>query len=274
MKILLLALDGDEARARKVLQDTFEDAAIASVSRAQIESVGLAERIRLVRRYRPQVFAISMESIDWQRGQTLLSIFAGASGAKEIVAIDARGRIHRQSKPTVLLRAPFQLTREAFASASAILESRRQLTRLEHAVERSKQNAPERGLSEGKPPEFVFLRATPGPGTQAGGASTHINGFINAVKAEGAKVHVISNDQIAGLDNSRVPLTLVPLEGTGLTRSAFDLRNNLIFTSGALAAIGKTPPDFIYQRYGRFTWAGVAASLLVERPLFLEYNGS
>ena len=271
MKILLLALDGDEARARKVLQDTFEDAEIASVSRAQIESLGIAERIRLVRRHRPQVFAISMESLDWQRGQTLLSIFAGASGAKEIVALDASGRIRRERKSVVLLNAPFKLAREASSSASAIVESRRQLTRLENAVEKA---VLKRGAAESKPPEFVFLRATPGPGTQAGGASTHINGFINAVKAEGAKVHVISNDQIAGLNDARLPLTLVPLEATGLTRSAFDLRNNLIFTSGALATIRDAPPDFIYQRYSRFTWAGVAASLLFERPLFLEYNGS
>jgi len=271
MKILLLALDGDEARARKVLQDTFEDAEIASVSRAQIESLGIAERIRLVRRHRPQVFAISMESLDWQRGQTLLSIFAGASGAKEIVALDASGRIRRERKSVVLLNAPFKLAREASSSASAIVESRRQLTRLENAVEKA---VLKRGAAESKPPEFVFLRATPGPGTQAGGASTHINGFINAVKAEGAKARVISNDQIAGLNDVRLPLTLVPLEATGLTRSAFDLRNNLIFTSGALATIRDAPPDFIYQRYSRFTWAGVAASLLFERPLFLEYNGS
>jgi len=30
----------------------------------------------------------------------------------------------------------------------------------------------------------------------------------------------------------------------------------------------------IYQRYARFSWAGVAASLRTKRPLFLEYNGS
>jgi glycosyltransferase involved in cell wall biosynthesis len=274
MRILLLALDGDEVRARKVLQDTFEDAEIASVSRAQIESVGITDRIRLVRSYRPQVFAISMESLDWQRGQTLLSIFAGASGAKEIIALDASGRIRRERKSAVLLNAPFKLAREASSSASAIVETRRQLPRLENAVDTATQYVLNRGAAESKPPEFVFLRATPGPGTQAGGASTHINGFINAIKAEGARVRVISNDQIAGLDDARLPLTLVPLEATGLTRSAFDLRNNLIFTSGALTTIRAAPPDFIYQRYSRFTWAGVAASLLFERPLFLEYNGS
>ncbi len=274
MKVVLLALDGDEARARKVLQQTFGDSDIESVSRAQIEAAGVAERIRLVRRLHPEVFAISMASFDWQRGQTLLSIFAGTSGAREIVAIDASGRIRRQSNLDVMLRAPLRLLREATLSASAIRESRRELARLERAVASAKQDVFTRVSSEHNIPEFVFLRATPGPGTHAGGASTHINGFINAAKAEGAKVSMISNDQIGGLDNTKVRLTVVPLEATGLTRSAFDLRNNLIFTAGALHAIGNAPPDFIYQRYSRFTWAGVAASLLFERPLFLEYNGS
>lgn len=38
--------------------------------------------------------------------------------------------------------------------------------------------------------------------------------------------------------------------------------------------IERQPPDFIYQRYSRFSWAGVEASLRTRRPLFLEYNGS
>ena len=274
MKVVLLALDGDEARARKVLQQTFGDSDIETVSRAQIEAAGMAERIRLVRRLQPDIFAISMGSFDWQRGQTLLSLFAGASGAREIVAIEASGRIRRESNLDVFLRAPWRLVREATSSANAIRQSRKELTRLERSVANAKQNPFTPSSSEHTPPEFVFLRATPGPGTQAGGASTHINGFINAVKAEGAKVSMISNDQIEGLDNTKARLTVVPLEATGLTRSAFDLRNNLIFTAGALHVIGTAPPDFIYQRYSRFTWAGVAASLLFERPLFLEYNGS
>jgi len=33
-------------------------------------------------------------------------------------------------------------------------------------------------------------------------------------------------------------------------------------------------PDFIYQRYARFSWAGVVAAIETKRPLFLEYNGS
>ena len=60
----------------------------------------------------------------------------------------------------------------------------------------------------------------------------------------------------------------------GTTRAAFDIHNNLHFTALAVEAIDQQQPHLIYQRYARFSWAGVVASLRVKRPLFLEYNGS
>ena len=79
---------------------------------------------------------------------------------------------------------------------------------------------------------IAYLRSTPSPGSHAGGAATHINGFINAATDLGARVDVISNDYIAGLDESR--LRLIDPEPIGSTRAAFDLRNNLIFSGGVL----------------------------------------
>jgi glycosyltransferase involved in cell wall biosynthesis len=38
--------------------------------------------------------------------------------------------------------------------------------------------------------------------------------------------------------------------------------------------VERAQPDFIYQRYARFSWAGVAGAVRSGRPLFLEYNGS
>src|SRR4029078_200137 len=52
------------------------------------------------------------------------------------------------------------------------------------------------------------------------------------------------------------------------------IHNNLVFTGGAVPLIERADPDFIYQRYARFSWAGVAATLRTKRPLLLEYNGS
>jgi glycosyltransferase involved in cell wall biosynthesis len=121
---------------------------------------------------------------------------------------------------------------------------------------------------------MVYLRASPGPGTQAGGAASHINGFVNAALQLGARVALISNDEIAGLDQTKVPTKIIWPKPVGSTRAAFDVYNNLHFSERAVSEIKNQPPDFIYQRYARFSWAGVAAALRTKRPLFLEYNGS
>ncbi len=271
MKLVLLNLDSDETPARVILQETFSDSVIEIISRQQIESAGTMEGLKAVRSLKPDVFAVSVKNLDWQRGQTFLSVFGGLSGAKELLFIDAQGRLRQEHRLKVLLRAPLRVLSEVWTSGWAILESRRQLLRLEKSLEQIEIATPE--ISDQHAVEFVFLRATPGPGTQAGGASSHINGFINAVRREGANVGVISNDYIAGLDQN-TPFSLVPMESAGVTRSCFDLHNNLVFTSGALEAIEGKQLDFIYQRYSRFTSAGVAARCRFNRPLFLEYNGS
>src|SRR5262249_43281362 len=60
----------------------------------------------------------------------------------------------------------------------------------------------------------------------------------------------------------------------GSSRAAFDIYNNLLFTEAVIREVDERAPDFVYQRYARFSWAGVVASLRTKRPLFLEYNGS
>jgi glycosyltransferase involved in cell wall biosynthesis len=67
---------------------------------------------------------------------------------------------------------------------------------------------------------------------------------------------------------------VIPPQPGGNTRALFEIHNNLVFTRGAVPLIEEADPDFIYQRYARFSWAGVVAANRTKRPLFLEYNGS
>src|SRR6185369_1714640 len=120
----------------------------------------------------------------------------------------------------------------------------------------------------------VYLRSTPGPGTQAGGAASHIKGVVEGLEALGVDVQIISNDLIAGMNASEDRFTVIPPQPGGGTRALFDIHNNLVFTRGAVPLIEQADPDFIYQRYARFSWAGVVAANRTKRPLFLEYNGS
>jgi glycosyltransferase involved in cell wall biosynthesis len=272
MKVVLLALSGDLSRWRDKLIQLYPDCSIESISRAEFETGSHLKRLKALRARRPDILAICTERLPWQRGQNLFMIFGALAGAREVLMIDAHGGMLRRSRSNVLLGAPGRLSRETLTGASDIAQSRRELQRLEQQALKSK-GAPVAILHRSNP-RVVYLRSTPGPGTQAGGAASHIKGVVEALEALGVNVEIVSNDVIAGLNHSEDRFTVIPPEPGGGTRALFDIHNNLVFTRSAVPLVEQTQPDFIYQRYARFSWAGVAAAVRTKRPLFLEYNGS
>lgn len=269
MKAVMLVLSGDAYKARDYLTKKHPHASVELLPRYELEQLEPLKRLKSVRRLQPDVFVIVTERLVWQRGQNALLLFGALAGASRVMLIDSRGNVREERRAAILARTPARMANESVASAKAISRSRAQLKKLEA------ENAIRRPIVTRRSPDQIslaYLRSTPSPGSQAGGAATHINGFIDAATELGAEVRIISNDYIAGLDDSR--LTLIDPEPVGSTRAAFDLRNNLIFSAGVLQEVERQPVDFIYQRYGRFTWAGVAAALRTRVPLFLEYNGS
>ncbi len=285
MKIVLLALDGEVKRARDILAGRYPQATIENISRKEFESKAVVSRLAALRALRPDVFAVSTERLAWQRGQNAFLLFGAMAGAKQCVLLDAHGGFLVEKRAGVLAKIPARLAWEAALSGATLARARKELKRLEHAIagngrgdksvrEKIERANIEREKIKSDAPLIVYLRATPGAGTQIGGAASHINGFINAALKHGARISFISNDEIAGLDQSKTPLKIIWPEPLGSTRAIFDLHNNLLFTRGASREIQQSLPDFIYQRYGRFSWAGVEAFVQTGRPLFLEYNGS
>ena len=284
MKVVLLALNGDARGALDALAGRYPQATVKEISRREIESLkGFTARLNFLRALRPDVFAVFTERLAWQRGQNAFLLFGALAGAQRSIILDAHNGVRDEARGRILLKAPARLTREAAISGMVINRARRQLRRLERLVEsnaspgRVQKQTGGKSSRKGQSSDAVriaYLRATPGPGTQLGGAASHINGFINAAHHLGAQLTLISNDEIAGLDERAAQLKVIWPRPIGSTRAAFDLYNNLLFTHGALDEIESARPNFIYQRYSRFTLAGIEASLLTGLPLFLEYNGS
>ena len=272
MKVVLLALSGDLSRWRDKLVQLYPGCSVESISRAEFETGSHLKRLKALRALRPDILAICTERLPWQRGQNLFMVFGALAGAREVLMIDAHGGMLRRSRSNLLFGAARRLSRETLTGASDVAQSRRELQRLEQETLRSKDTRVE--ILNRSHPRVVYLRSTPGPGTQAGGAASHIKGVVEALAALGVHVDIISNDAIAGLDAPEARFTVIPPEPGGGTRAQFDIHNNLVFTRGAVPLVGQSQPDFIYQRYARFSWAGVAAAVQTKRPLFLEYNGS
>ena len=272
MRVVLLALSGDLDRWRDKLLAIYPDSSIDMISRAEFEKGSHIARLRSLRALSPDVLAIATERLPWQRGQNLFMVFGALAGAREVLMLDAHGEVIRRSRSNVLLGAPARLSRETITGASDIARSRRELQQLEETTLRF-ANMP-RKITPRPRVRAVYLRSTPGPGTQAGGAASHIKGVVEGLEALGVDVQIISNDLIAGMNAADDRFTVIPPQPGGGTRALFDIHNNLVFTRGAVPLIEQADPDFIYQRYARFSWAGVVAANRTKRPLFLEYNGS
>jgi glycosyltransferase involved in cell wall biosynthesis len=273
MKVVLLALSGDAARAHERLAQLYPQAIIETISRAEFETDSLLKRLSLLRAHEPDVFAIATERLAWQRGQHLFMLFGALAGAREVLLLDSHGDLVRSTRAELLAHTPVRLTQETVSGAADFAVSRRELRGLERAVKTFHKRVRKR-VWDSERPHVAYLRATPGPGTQAGGAASHIKGVVEALRMLGAELEIISNDAIAGLDAADERFTVIPPETIGGTRALFDIHNNLVFTRAAVPLIQQANPDFIYQRYARFSWAGVAAAVRSGRPLFLEYNGS
>ena len=272
MKVVLLVLSGDPLTAQKKLTADYPDAQIQIIPRNEIERHGLSARLKKLRSLHPDIFAIATERLQWQRGQHFFMLFGALAGARDVIMLDAHGSELRRTRSNLLMTTPMRLGSEAIEGTRIDARARRQLTRLENEVT---QHPLYESLRTNPRPHILYLRSTPGPGTQIGGASSHIKGVVEGLIDLGAQVNVISNDQIAGFDNRRVPLTIIEPVSSGATRAIFDINNNLHFTNNLISILGqRDKPDFIYQRYARFSWAGVVAALETRRPLFLEYNGS
>ena len=277
MNIVLLTLSGDATAAIKELQSRYPHATVQNIARDQIEKLGTVKRISFLRSLRPDIFCVVTERLVWQRGQDAFVLLGAVAGARRTIILDAYGGGREESRAQSLANAPARLAREAVISSTAMKRAEKELRLLEAAVTTrgdSRTNSSARTKAERDAMKLVYLRSSPGPGTQAGGAATHIGGFINAAMQLGARVCLISNDEIAGLDDNEIPVKIIWPTPVGSSRAAFDIYNNLSFTRTVVTKIEKEVPDFIYQRYARFSWTGVAASLRTERPLFLEYNGS
>ncbi|MGI8735072.1 MAG: glycosyltransferase family 4 protein [Pyrinomonadaceae bacterium] len=275
MKVVLAVLSGKMQQACDNLNVLYPQATLEMIPRNEIEVGSLFSRLGSLRAKRPDVFAIATERLAWQRGQNLLMLFGAIAGAKEVVMVDAHGGFRKESRSSLLLRAPARLTREAALSAALMTRARRELERLEKEVNDGAQpasstppRAPQKSL------KITYLRTTPAPGTQAGGAASHIKGVVTGLLELGVEVQLISNDELLGLDGATISTTKIDAESWGITRGVLDINNNAVFTRNALPLIQQDLPDFIYQRYARFSWAGVVATLRTGRPLFLEYNGS
>jgi glycosyltransferase involved in cell wall biosynthesis len=277
-RVLLLDLSGNTTASTKWAAAQFGQADINAVNKADLKWASKREALATARAFAPQVFSVFTIDMRTQSRLTALMLFAVLAGARQVVIGDGNGNIIRHSRLGVLLLEVPRLVFELLIGYVLIIPLSWLLTEmlgialLFRPVVRASRN------NKARPQTWMnalYIRATLGS-TAEGGMLTHVAGFSSGSAALGHTLEFIESGSQCRSDLS---VAIKPSRTVGATRALFELWNNLAFTAESLMrrasdrALSKEI-DFIYQRYSRFNWTGVALSVVTGLPLALEVNGS
>jgi glycosyltransferase involved in cell wall biosynthesis len=274
MKAVLITLSGDPDIGLRYLNKRFADSNVEQIPRSLIENGSMRKRLSAVRRLRPDIFCVMTEAVNWQYGQDALMLLGALSGARESLIIDARGSVRSGKRLNLLMFGPLRIGLDVVKGLLAVRRAIKKLALLERQIDIVNETTHRQPSARSAKRTIEYLRTVPAAGTLPGGAASHINGVVNALVQLGGNLNFIANDEVTGLDRSRIAFHKINTETDVMPRAAFDIYNGMRFSEAAMDIISADHPDFVYQRYSRFSYAGVEASAKAKVPLFLEYNGS
>ena len=285
---LLLDLSGDKMVALEWASEQFPATSIRLIDKTELKWGSKREALARLRALKPYRFAIFASDLGAQSSRSALFLFAAMCGARRISMGDRNGRRITRSRATALIVEGARLAFEFAIGYMVVVPLSWLLTVMLAAalvfrktVRASRSRRRESFENEDRPLTALYVRATivataPGGAVSAGGMASHIAGFARGARALGHQIKFISSGPVSPCGEVAVKI-IKPSATLGATRALLELSNNLAFTTRALSyvlagAAGEI--DFIYQRYSRFNWTGVALSLVTGLPLLVEHNGS
>ncbi len=282
---LLLDLSGDKSAAVYWASNQFPTASIRLIDKGELKRESKREALARIRAMKPCRFAIFTSDLQAQSARGSILLFAALCGARLIVIGDSNGRAINRSRTNAIIIEGARLILEFLFGYLLIVPLSWLLTTaltaalvFRKTVRASRNNSRN---SNHKPLTALYVRATIVPSepkgkAATGGMASHIAGFARGARALGYRLKFISSGVVSASDEAEVKI-ISPSTALGATRALFELWNNLVFTARAIKYVraGQSKDaDFIYQRYSRFNWTGVALSFATGLPLILEFNGS
>ncbi|HLG15353.1 MAG TPA: glycosyltransferase [Blastocatellia bacterium] len=289
---VLLDLAADRASSLEWAERELAGASVRVIDKSDLKWKSKREALRRMRSLSPDVFAVFAPDLEVQSARVSLTVFGALCGAGRVVLGDRLGRtVVRSRFGALLIDAPRLAVELAIGYgllvpiswlATFILFA---LTALQSTAQRmsghssdSVPASPRLRVSVSPPLPVpltcLFLRATLAASNE-GGMATHAAGFMSGASELGHQVKMVT----AGAGGSGDRTALKPSRLFTANRALFELWNNLVFTIKTLGLCADATNslghfDFIYQRYSRFNWTGVALKIASGRRLALEYNGS
>jgi Glycosyltransferase len=280
-KNLLLDLSGDKQAALDWANHYLPADSFRLLDKAELKWQSKREALARIRALKPHTYAFFTADLQVQSARRSMMLFAALCGARRIVFADTNGREIRRRRAAVFVIESARLVLELLIGYVIIVPLSWLLTLLMRAalvfrpVVRASPPGGNRRKSAASMALYIRATLVPTAHGTAGGMASHVAGFARGALALGHRLQFLTSGDInlaSQVDVESIP----PSTAISATRALFELWNNLKFTIKALRATSaaQSKMDFIYQRYSRFNWTGIALSLVTGLPLALEFNGS
>jgi glycosyltransferase involved in cell wall biosynthesis len=262
--VFVLVLAGEERDACAFAQQRYPTAQIALVSKLALRESGWKQRLRELRKLSGEALVIFTDSLASLQEPLLLKWTSLVHRCRETVLADSSGAFEVIPRLGALLLLPRTLI-AALTDAAVLVFTWAGLQCFRLWLKfRSAPQALDGSC------DVAFLYPSQTGLDSPGGALSHVTGFLSGVLQEGTGIAVFSGrrfQSLCGLHH------ILGVSRPNLFRELASLSYNIRFTVVVRKLLARTRPRLLYQRHGRFLFAGALLSRLLNIPLVLEYNG-
>jgi glycosyltransferase involved in cell wall biosynthesis len=263
--VYLYVWSGDAQRARDLVGRRYARVEIREFPHRRLREGTFSERIRLLHGFRGRAIVFYFQSLADLKYRQILECFHILHRCHETVLCDGSGCWESMRSIDILRSLPgvlFSILRDMQTLIFWWFYLR---LRFIHA-------SPATATPGTSDPEIAYLIPSPVSKGSSGGATSHIRGFLYALRAAGRTCRVFTGTPLAqdAYENEIVATRSRPY----FFWEAAVLSYNFVFAGRVHEHLASAPPRAFYQRHCRFAIAGVLLSRRMGVPLILEYNGS
>ncbi|HKW17141.1 MAG TPA: glycosyltransferase family 4 protein [Terriglobales bacterium] len=263
----MLTLSGEARGAENFSRVQYPDCECILLSKRELRERGWRGQIKAFRRLRGKALVFYHQSLDELQEPQIALWTSVLHRCKHTVLADSTGRVITSSRWT-LIRALPQAFASAlfdffvFAVAGCLLPVLR---------DRNSKSKSCLQFDLDADPQLAYLYPYPLDASIAGGALSHVKGFLSGLAGANVRFEVFSGKPLP----LEVPLHLISAKRKFfLFHESKLLSYNVRFAMAVRKVLRGHRAGALYQRHGRFVFAGALLSKLLKLPFILEYNGS
>lgn len=264
-KVFVLLLAGQERDAVTFSQRRYPGCEPVILAKSEMRERGWKNQLRQLRQLRGEALLVFTDSLESLREPMLLRCTVLVHRCRETVIADSSGAFLVNSKAGLVRLLPQALI-AALADLIIFTFAWVGLSLLQMWLKLGREPEVREGLLD-----LAFLYPSQAGLNAPGGALTHVTGFLSGLVGEGARAIIVTGQPVqTECDVHQIPGS----HRLHLFREAATLSYNISFIAAARRILARKRPHLLYQRHGRFLFAGSILSRMLGIPLVLEYNAS